>query len=82
MKHEPMLERLRELLAKHKGEHQHIAQASGVPQTTVSRIYRGAIPRLDTADKLLKWFDAHERKGRRRAKPKSRDAAPLPATLP
>lgn len=55
--HETQQERLRRLLEASKGMHAKIAEATGVSQSTVSRIHCGdAIPRLDTAERLLGWF--------------------------
>lgn len=48
-----------------------VAKESGIAQATISRIFRGeCIPRIDTAEALLNWFEA-------RQAPK--ESAPVPA---
>ena len=42
-----------------------IAQGSGVPQTTISRIERGGNPTMKNAEKILAFLDAHEKKPRK-----------------
>lgn len=50
------------------GSHARIAAESGVPQNTISRIYRGgSVPLVTTADALLDWFDQHDRAAARAA---------------
>ena len=56
------LEYVRRRLAETVGLHNQIAKESGIPQTTVSRIYQGAIPRMDTAEKLRDYLKRLERK--------------------
>ena len=54
-----LLRRLDEL----EGQHNTIAKESGVAQSTVSRIYlRESSPTLNTAQRLLDWIEAHDRK--------------------
>ena len=55
------LEYMRRRLKETERQHQKIAQASGVPQATISRIYNGAIPRLDTAIKLISYLKKAEK---------------------
>jgi transcriptional regulator with XRE-family HTH domain len=52
---------LRRRLAETTGLHLQISRETGVAQSTVSRIFRGNVPRLDTADKLLDWFERFDR---------------------
>jgi predicted transcriptional regulator len=63
MKRENDLEYLRRRLAETVGMHSQIAEAAGVPQSTVSRIHHGDMPRLDTAMRLLDLLRKMERKG-------------------
>lgn len=57
--HQYLLRRLADL----KGLHNQMAKASGVSQASVSRIFQGqAVPRMDTAQKLLNYIEAHDRK--------------------
>lgn len=56
MKKETELQYIRRRLAETVGEHNTIAEKSKVPQSTISRIHLGAIPRLDTAIKLIKYL--------------------------
>jgi predicted transcriptional regulator len=44
---------LRRRLKETVGQHNKLAEKSGVPQSTISRIHLGAIPRLDNAIKLV-----------------------------
>ena len=62
MSKENDLEYMRRRLKETERQHQKIAKASGVPQATISRIYNGAIPRLDTAIKLIAYLKKTERK--------------------
>lgn len=82
MKREPLYDYLRRRLGETAGMHNRIARESGVPQATVSRIYCGhGMPRLDTADRLLAWFEEQDRLAARVARRRvGRDtdaAAPL-----
>jgi predicted transcriptional regulator len=62
-KKEPIISYLRRRLAGAIGMHSTIAQESGVPQSTVNRIYLGRVsPRLDSAQPLLDWFEAQDLK--------------------
>jgi predicted transcriptional regulator len=56
MKNETDLQYIRRRLKETVGEHNTIAEKSKVPQSTISRIHLGAIPRLDTAIKLIKYL--------------------------
>lgn len=60
--HETLLARLGQM----QGHHVEIARETGIAQATVSRIYHGAMPRLDTAEKLLGWFERYDAKAARR----------------
>lgn len=62
MKQENDYQYLRRRLAETVGMHHQIAEESGVPQTTVSRIHLGAMPRLDTAMKLRDYLRKLERR--------------------
>jgi predicted transcriptional regulator len=62
MKQENDLQYLRRRLAETVGHHHRIAAESGVPQSTVSRIHLGHVPRLDTAMKLRDYLKKMERK--------------------
>jgi predicted transcriptional regulator len=53
MKKETDLQYIRRRLAETAGSHNTIAAKSKVPQSTISRIHLGAVPRLDTAIKLI-----------------------------
>lgn len=62
-KKEPILNYLRRRLAGTIGMHNTIAKESGVPQSTVNRIHLGeSIPRIDTVQPLLDWFEAYDLK--------------------
>lgn len=63
MKRENELQYLRRRLAETVGLHNLIAKQTGVPQATVCRIHGGAVPRLDTAVKLLGYLRKLERSG-------------------
>ena len=65
MKRENELQYLRRRLAETVGLHHLIAKNAGVPQGTVSRIHRGADPRMSTAVKLLAYLRQLERTGSR-----------------
>lgn len=65
MKREDELQYLRRRLAETAGLHNLIAKNAGVPQGTVSRIHRGADPRMSTAVKLLAYLRQLERAGSR-----------------
>lgn len=61
MKREPLYDYLRRRLGETIGMHSRIAREAGVPQATVSRIFRGqAMPRLDNADALLAWYEKYD----------------------
>lgn len=82
MKREPLYDYLRRRLGETIGMHSRIAKESGVPQATVSRIFRGqAMPRLDNADALLAWYEKYDRSAahvaRRRVGRDTDAAAPL-----
>ncbi len=62
MTQENDLQYLRRRLAETVGLHHRISEESGVPQSTVSRIHLGHIPRLDTAMKLRDYLKKLERK--------------------
>lgn len=72
---EPIHAYLRRRLEEVPVPHLTIARESGVPQTTLSRVYRGAMPRLSTAEGLLNWFERYDRAqagaARRRKRPES-----------
>lgn len=55
-------ERLRTRLAAHKGRWPQIADASGVPISTVRKIAQGVTPnpRVDTVDRLDRTLDSLE----------------------
>jgi predicted transcriptional regulator len=75
MKHETIREYIERRLDETVGQHSRIAKESGVPQSTVSRVYRReAKPELDNAQALIDWFAAYDRQMRRRT------SAPIPAT--
>ena len=61
MEQETDLDYIRRRLRETAGQHQRIALDAGVPQTTVSRIHNGAMPRLDTAQKLRDYLKRLER---------------------
>lgn len=82
MKREPLYDYLRRRLGETVGMHSRIAKESGVPQATVSRIFRGqAMPRLDNADALLAWYEKYDRSAarvaRRRVGRETDAAAPI-----
>jgi len=80
MKTEHELAYLRRRLGETVGLHHIIAERTGVPQTTVSRIHRGADPRMSTAVKLLAYLRKIERNGSRITvvlEPKKKLAQPL-----
>ena len=78
MKKEPIFDTLKRRLGEFSGQHNRIARESGVPQSTVSRIYLGqCTPRLDSAQALLNWFDAQDAAAQR-AKAKRRAAKSAP----
>lgn len=55
--HDALRRRLRELL----GQHNRISRETGVPQSTINRIYLGeASPRLDSVQPLIDWFDSYD----------------------
>lgn len=54
---------LRRRLKETVGQHNQIAEKSGVPQSTISRIHLGATPRLDTAIKLVEELKKMEAAG-------------------
>jgi predicted transcriptional regulator len=62
MKNESHLQYLRRKLSETVGQHNQIAKRSKVPQSTISRIHLGAVPRLDTASKLIKYFQNEAKK--------------------
>lgn len=62
MDQENDLQYLRRRLAETVGQHNRIALECGVPQTTVSRIHHGDVPRLDTAMKLLAYLKKLDQK--------------------
>lgn len=64
MRYETDYDYLRRRLAETVGQHNQIAQLTGVPQATVSRIHLGAMPRLNNAQKLLAYFRQLDRKGK------------------
>ena len=81
MKRENELQYLRRRLAETVGLHHLIAKNAGVPQGTVSRIHRGADPRMSTAVKLLAYLRQLERSGSRIAvyrAPRRVDGGPKP----
>jgi len=91
MKREKTYDELLRRLDDAVGLHQRIAKETGVAQATVSRIFlRKSIPRVNHADAILEWFDAHDRKERRsrasaarvhdKAVLPRRGRAPLPAS--
>lgn len=53
---------LRRRLKETFGQHNKIAEKSGVPQSTISRLHLGATPRLDTAIKLIEVLKRMESK--------------------
>lgn len=62
-----------------RGQHSLIAQETGVPQSTVSRICLGiGSPRLDRVQPLLDWFAAADRKAEQRARRAAARAASRP----
>ena len=77
MKKEPILDYIRRRLAETKGRHNQIAKASGVPQSTISRVYKGCNPRVETAQRLADYFERQERRSRR-INPSSAGADPVP----
>jgi hypothetical protein len=66
-KKETIHEYLRRRLAGCVGMHNQISSESGVPQSTVNRIYLEAdgSPRLSSVQPLLDWFEAFDRAGAR-----------------
>lgn len=68
-KKEPTSAYLRRRLDELKGRHIQISEESGVPQSTVSRIYQGkGSPRLETVEPLLAWFDRYDASAVRRSR--------------
>ena len=65
MSQENELQYLRRRLSETTGLHHLIAKHAGVPQGTVSRIHRGADPRMSTAVKLLSYLRKIEANGSR-----------------
>lgn len=75
-KKEPIIDYLRRRLAGSIGMHNTIAKESGVPQSTVNRIYLGeGSPRIDSVQPLLDWFEAFDLKQARRRGSASRAKA-------
>lgn len=69
MKNETLTQYIRRRLEDLVGHHVRIAAESGVPQTTVSRIYRGtSSPTAKTMEPLLAWFKAEDKKNLSKAK--------------
>lgn len=59
MNKETTSQKLRRYLDASVGSHNRIAKESGVAQATLSRIYLNkGTTSLDTAEKLVAWFDA------------------------
>jgi predicted transcriptional regulator len=64
MRQENDLTYLRRRLKETIGQHNSIAERSGVPQSTISRLHLGATPRLDTAIKLIEVLKKMEQEGK------------------
>jgi predicted transcriptional regulator len=61
-KDEPIEAYLRRRLSELKGHHNRIARETGVPQSTLSRIYLGqSSPTLATAQPVLDWLKRFDR---------------------
>lgn len=61
MKTETLSQSLRRRLGDYVGHHARIARETGVPQTTISRIYCGtSSPTARNMDPLLQWLDAQD----------------------
>lgn len=61
MKNETTTQYLSRRLNETVGMHNRIALESGIPQTTVSRIYRGeSSPTIKTVEPLLAWFKKYD----------------------
>lgn len=71
-KKETIHQYLQRRLGESIGMHNRIAKESGVPQSTVNRIYKtDESPRLSTAQPLLDWFEKFDRKQQRPAPARS-----------
>lgn len=69
MKTETLTQSIRRRLGDYVGEHSRIALESGIPQTTISRIYRGeSSPTIRNIEPLLAWFKKQDARDARRTK--------------
>lgn len=68
MKNETLTQTIQRRLKDFVGHHARIASESGVPQTTLSRIYTGtSSPTIRTIEPLMAWFKKHDAKEARKA---------------
>lgn len=71
-KKETIHQYLQRRLSESIGMHNRIAKETGVPQSTVNRVYKSdASPQLDTVQPLLDWFEKFDREQERQRKAKS-----------
>lgn len=73
--HDYLMTRMTEL----QGQHAEMARETGIAQATVSRIFHGAMPRLDTAEKLLGWISTRDAREARKSARKRAAAAAVAA---
>lgn len=63
---ETLVQKLQRRLKGVEAQQAQIAQETGLAQATISRIASGKCsPRLDTAEALLSWLDAQEKRAKR-----------------